>query len=202
MSKEQQILKKLQNFQDQTIMNWFRVLPELLKEAENKGDYNALRDDLLKTALQRYGYWKNYHDSEFSSVREQIFENDARWGEVGELVDFWKTKQTGLIMERNPELKKIDFTTPFGLEDTKWSIKPPSYIQTAFPIELKSGWNRSHHWKYLDEGKSVFLRYINWEGCWRIKLEPEMETKKGANFSNVTNCYWCPKENFEKVWSW
>lgn len=191
-------MENLLGFRDE-MFSLFQRLPDLLREAENKGCYEDLRQDLMSRANQRYLNWKNYHDSSCRQVSQQVFENDCLWGEVGELVDYWKTKQTGLSMEwKRDNIKGIDFVTPSGLEDTKWSLRK----WNDFPIELKSRGAASHHWKYVAEGKKVFLRFINAEGCWRIELKPEMKKEKGRDFFGQTTIYDCPIKNFKKVWSW
>jgi hypothetical protein len=180
--------------------DYIRDLPRLFQEADLTGDYSPLKKQLQKLAWERKQNYDQFNGHKVRALHNQSFENDLKWGEVGELLDFWKTKvETGLVMERKLNVKGIDFKTPFGLEDTKWSL----HKWNDFPIELKSTGTASHHWKYVDNGQPVYLRFINSEGCWRIKLTPEMKKQKGRSYrGGASELYDCPKEKFEKVWEW
>lgn len=176
-------------------------LPRLFKEADLTGDYSGVKSLLQKKAWERYENYKQFNGHRVRELANQSFENDLLWGQVGELLDFFMTKvQTGNVMEwKKVGPKGIDFFTESGYEDTKWSLNK----WTDFPVELKSKGNQSHHWNYVDNGQPVYLRFINPEGCWRIKLSPEMKKQKSRSFNyGATELYDCPKENFEKVWEW
>jgi len=176
-----------------------RQLPELLRKLQREGDYSLLKKVILLKANQRYDNWSDYHKHPHNSIRQQVFRNDALWGQVGELLDFWFTLQaTGKKMKPNKNKKGIDFLTEFGAEDTKWSLKRTN----SFPIEITSRGNPSHHWNYVAEGTNVFLRFINAEGCFRIKLSENMKSQPLVNFRGQTTYYDCPIKNFEKVWEW
>ena len=180
--------------------NYRHTLPRLFEEADLTGDYSPLKKQLQKLAWERWENYDQFYGHRVRALHNQVWENDKVWGKVGEMLDFWKTlKDTDLFMEPNKNKKGIDFKTPSGWEDTKWSLNK----WKDFPIELKSTGTASHHWKYVDNGQPVYLRFINSEGCWRIKLDPEMKKQKGRSFrGGASELYDCPKENFEKVWEW
>ena len=197
---QQQQLNRLQAWRSD-LNDLIGNLPRLFIEADGTGDYSAVKSILQKKSWERYENYKQFNGHRVRQLHNQSWENDLLWGQVGELLDFFMTKvQTGNVMEwKKVGPKGIDFFTECGYEDTKWSLNK----WKDFPIELKSKGNQSHHWNYVDEGKPVYLRFINPEGCWRIKLFPEMKLKHSRSFNNgATELYDCPKEKFEKVWNW
>lgn len=200
--KEYQLLQlnRLKEWNN-NLVELIKVLPEMLYKADENSDFTELKKLLNKWAWERLENYKQFNNHSVRALHNQSFENDLLWGQVGELLDFFMTKQQkDLVMDwKKDGVKGIDFFTPSGWEDTKWSL----HKWTDFPIELRSTGTASHHWKYVDNGQPVYLRFLNQEGCWRIRLDPEMKKQKGRSYNfGASELYDCPKEKFEKVWEW
>jgi len=134
---------------------------------------------------------------------------DLAWGELGEHIDnlmeihVLKTDPAGwqfLSQESRETYRGMDFFTMWGLEDTKLQLNKESF---AIEIRGESG-NLAHHWNHFGKGTDLYLRFINNDGCFRIKLTEEIFNMSNNETPYGTTCVFLPKDNelFEKVWSW
>lgn len=134
---------------------------------------------------------------------------DWAWGELGEHLDnvmvlhVLKTDPAGwqfLSKESKETYKGMDFLSMWGLEDTKLQLNKESF---AVEITGKHG-NLAHHWVHFKKNKDIYLRFINNDGCFRIKLTEEILKMPNVKTTHGTNCVFLKPDNelFEKVWSW
>ena len=134
------------------------------------------------------------------------FECSVPLGEVAELVDQWYSKQHGIVLKKNPDKYGIDFITEDGMEDTKLCPRKEDqnfFVERWHHQSGNSPWRDSDHFAELAKGKEVFLRFIDLNGCYRIKLsEHTWNPNQLCRTSMNTKGWWVFKETFQKVWEW
>lgn len=192
--KRQKIEKQtLQQFSEQldVVLNNIPIMLERSKE--RTGNFDKIKEALVLLGVKRRKLYDLYNKRH----NELVFHNDLKYGKIGEAIDQWFMTKKNKPMQQVEGIRAIDFITEEGLEDTKFSLQN----ENDFCVEVSSTGNAAHHWKYVEKGKNVFLRFINKEGCWRIKLTPQLKKQKCPTNVN-TECSWTNKNNMQKVWEW
>ena len=183
--------------------NIFAAIKPHIHEELDKGKRD-IRECLLKLhKRERELFYEVQNDWNLKQKHRELC--SVPLGEVAELVDQWYSKQQGIVLKKNPDKYGIDFFSEAGMEDTKFCPKETQNFFVEFLNRQSDNvsWKQSGHFAELGNGTEVFLRFIDRNGCYRIKLSEHTWNPNQLCTTRVnTKGWWVFKETFEKVWEW